>query len=549
MGWSGLILWVCALAPAVLLSVYAVGACSPALRFGALARALPLVTGLSAVGPLCAALLLWSGLDAQAEHGSNGLRVSAIAAWVALLVQLLATVIASFSLRYLRGEPFARKHLAALAAVIAAVQWLLLADHWLLVIPAWALVGFALQPLLCFYPDRPFALLAAHKKRVADRLADLLLIAAAAAAWIEVGSGSLSDLRVHLTEGPASALLQASAVFLALAVVLRTALFPVHGWLIQVMEAPTPVSALLHAGVVNLGGFLLIRFAPLLEQAPLARWLLIFFGLMTAVLAGFVMLTRVSIKVRLAWSTVAQMGFMILECGLGLYTFAALHLIGHSLYKAQAFLSAADIVRQTRIRMMTGPFVPAGLSLLAAPALVFAVLLGVQWMVGDATWPLWWLLLLALAWAPLLWWPAGAQRQTMQSTGGSGLIPHRGALPDPLDRLRFLSTGLLMVALLSLAIHLLHALPLQLADAPDAAAGWIALAGLSWMYLCLITLQARPLWMAIGWRWSYAGFYVDELFTRFALRIWPVRWTVPAVEKRPHKAAVPAVSQTAPRCD
>ncbi|WP_264836966.1 proton-conducting transporter transmembrane domain-containing protein, partial [Klebsiella oxytoca] len=130
------------------------------------------------------------------------------------------------------------------------------------------------------------------------------------------------------------------------------AVLPVHGWLIQVMEAPTPVSALLHAGVVNLGGFVLIRFAPLLEQAGIARALLLVFGLGTAVLAGMVMLTRISIKVRLAWSTVAQMGFMLLECGLGLYTLAALHLVGHSLYKAHVFLSASTVVRQTRLQSL-----------------------------------------------------------------------------------------------------------------------------------------------------------------------------------------------------
>ncbi|WP_268968654.1 proton-conducting transporter transmembrane domain-containing protein, partial [Mycobacterium paraintracellulare] len=76
-----------------------------------------------------------------------------------------------------------------------------------------------------------------------------------------------------------SPLLHASAVLLTLAVILRTALLPVHGWLIQVMEAPTPVSALLHAGVVNLGGFVLIRFAPLLENAAAARVVLVVFGL------------------------------------------------------------------------------------------------------------------------------------------------------------------------------------------------------------------------------------------------------------------------------
>ena len=106
----------------------------------------------------------------------------------------------------------------------------------------------------------------------------------------------------------------------------------------------------------------MIRFAPLLEHAALARGLLLAFGLVTAVLAGMVMLTRVTIKVRLAWSTVAQMGFMLVECALGLYTLAALHLIGHSLYKAHAFLSASTVVRQTRLQALHTASAPSTLS-------------------------------------------------------------------------------------------------------------------------------------------------------------------------------------------
>ncbi|MBP7178030.1 MAG: NADH-quinone oxidoreductase subunit L, partial [Moraxellaceae bacterium] len=308
---------------------------------------------------------------------------------LAILVQLLGTVIAAFSARYLQGEPRQQRYIAALAGVLACVHLLLLANHWLVLIGAWASVGIALQPLLCFYPDRPFALLAAHKKRIADRMADVLLLVAAVLAWQEVGSGSLTDLWQHLATHDTSIALQISALCLVLAVVLRTALLPVHGWLTQVMEAPTPVSALLHAGVVNLGGYVLIRFAPLLEASLLARIVLVGFGLATALLAGLVMLTRVSIKVRLAWSTVAQMGFMVLQCGLGLYTLAALHLIGHSLYKAHTFLSASTAVRDSKRQMMHLRLTPSVSSLIAAPFLTIVLIVLVQALAGTS-WPWWW---------------------------------------------------------------------------------------------------------------------------------------------------------------
>ncbi|MBG6081940.1 NAD(P)H-quinone oxidoreductase subunit 5 [Rubrivivax gelatinosus] len=436
-----------------------------------------------------------------------GLAATLTGAWVALLVQGLATVIGGFSSRYLDGEAGQPCFVAALGGVLAAVHLLLLADHWLVLIAAWAAVGVVLQRLLCFYPERPFALLAAHKKRLADRLADVLLVVAAALAWHEVGSGSFADLWRHLEAGPPSPALQAAALCLAAAVVLRTALLPVHGWLMQVMEAPTPVSALLHAGVVNLGGVVLIRFAPLLETVPAARWLLVGLGLATALLAGLVMLTRVSIKLRLAWSTAAQMGFMVMECGLGLYTLALLHLLGHSLYKAHAFLSASGAVAQARARDMRPPAPPSAASLLAAPVLAAPVLAAAALLpVAGVAWPWWWSALLALAWAPMLWWPAT-----------------RSA--DAPGALRRVLAGLAMVALLGAAALAGHALPFGVHDAPDASAGPVALAAMALLYAGLALLQARPQALA-GWRrWSYAGFYVDEYATRATLRLWPTRWT------------------------
>ena len=449
--------------------------------------------------------LLAAFMAANTVNLQPWLNPTRLGAGLAVLVQLLGTVIGVFSSRYLEGESRQRRYVAALAGIMASVHLLLLADHWAVLIVAWALVGVALQHLLCFYPDRPFALLAAHKKRIADRIADVLLLGAAALAWVEVGSGSFSDLWIHIERAGMSTGLHFSAVALVLAVVLRTALLPVHGWLIQVMEAPTPVSALLHAGVVNLGGFVLIRFAPLLEQATPARTLLIVFGLGTAVLAGLVMLTRISIKVRLAWSTVAQMGFMLLECGLGLYTLAALHLIGHSLYKAHAFLSASSSVRETRLQMMRGATSPAPVSLLLAPVVAVAAVLLVQTWINPGAWPWWWSAVMGLAWAPMLW--LGHQHGSFRTICWQGL------------------SGLLMIAGLTGLALLLHTLPLGLKDVPSQTLGMVTLMGMAALYGCLAVLQLRPQALRTWRRWSYAGFYVDELYTRLALQLWPARWT------------------------
>lgn len=512
-------------APAALMAMAAaLPACQP--EAGAVAwKPFRLLGALALILALLQPAMLWALPGQMTAREVPWFVAGQLTAWLAVLVQLLGMVIGVFSARYLQGEAGQPRYAAAFAGVLASVHLLLLAGHWLILILAWAAVGMFLRQLLCFYRDRPFALLAAHKQRIADRLADMLLLVAAVLAWTEVGSGTFVALRAHLEQHGASMVLQASAVCLVLAVVLRTALFPVHGWLLQVMEAPTPVSALLHAGVINLGGYVLIRFAPLIELSPAARWLLVVLGLGTALLAGFVMLTRVSIKLRLAWSTVAQMGFMVLECGLGLYTLAALHLIGHSLYKAHAFLSASSVVRDTRLQMMRGRSEAGGPGLVLAPIGSLTIVLLVQALLLAGAWPWWWNGVLALAWAPLLWLPAGKD----------------GAWRGWWQRML---SGAGLVALLTVVAAFAHSLPLGVGDAPFHAAGLLALGGTGLLYLGLASLQWRPQGFADWRRWSYAGFYVDELFTRLALRFWPVRLRGEAIHTpQPTAGSKPVVTE------
>lgn len=423
---------------------------------------------------------------------------------LALLVQFLSLVIAQFSARYLEGEEGQSRYVAALAGVIASVHILLIADHWFILILAWAMIGVALQHLLCFYSERPWANLAAYKKRVSDRAADALLILAAILAWAEVGSGSLSDLAEFVSTTQISLPLQLSGLALVLAVALRSASFPTHGWLIQVMEAPTPVSALLHAGVVNLGGFVLIRFAPLLEEATFARVTLLLIGLATALLAAMVMLTRISIKVRLAWSTVAQMGFMLVECALGLYTLAALHLLGHSLYKAHAFLSASDVVRQTRLQFLHNSTKPTLKAFIFSPIVSVLAVLFTTSIIDQAMWPWWWSVIMGLAWAPLLW------------------IAYSDS--DVLLAIKRIAFGLATVCGLTMVAIAIHFLPLGLNDTPDMVAGLIVLFSMAALYIWLVLMHIKPTLLHTWRRWSYAGFYVDEAFTRLALQLGGKDW-------------------------
>jgi NAD(P)H-quinone oxidoreductase subunit 5 len=168
-----------------------------------------------------------------------------------------------------------------------------------------------------------------------------------------------------------------AAALLAVAALLKSAQFPTHGWLTEVMETPTPVSALLHAGVINAGGFLLIRFADVMLLAPGVLAILVIIGGFTALFGGLVMLTQPAVKTSLAWSTVSQMGFMILQCGLALFPLALLHIVAHSLYKAHAFLASGNAVDRVAQIRRPGPVAVPGVWAVARAFLAALAIYGV----------------------------------------------------------------------------------------------------------------------------------------------------------------------------
>ncbi len=128
----------------------------------------------------------------------------------------------------------------------------------------------------------------------------------------------------------------------------KSAQFPLHMWLPDSLYAPTPVHALLHAGIINAGGFLLARLAPLYDLSPTALHVVFAVGLLTTILGSSMMLTQNDIKKTLGYSTIGQMGFMIMECGLGAYALAIFHLIAHGIFKATIFLNCGQVMHAAR---------------------------------------------------------------------------------------------------------------------------------------------------------------------------------------------------------
>ncbi|MFN3371720.1 MAG: proton-conducting transporter membrane subunit [Sphingomonadaceae bacterium] len=318
--------------------------------------------------------------------GSGLFAADRIPAILAGLVAFIGWVVVRYARRYLDGEAregrFHGLLLAAVGVVLATVQ----AGSLALLVIGLALTGLLVERLLCFYSGRAEARRAARKFRLAWRASDASLLVAAGLFWAAFGTLDLAALRAS-AEGGLPPLAQAGVVLLALSAILRTAAFPVHGWLTEVMEAPTPVSALLHAGIVNSGGVVLILMAPLVQASPAAMTILVLVGGFSALFGAAVLLTQSAVKTALAWSTVAQMGFMLMQCGLGLWALALLHIVAHSLYKAHAFLASGGAVAEVRDRQRPGPVATPGpmavarafaiaLAVYAAAATASALLLG-----------------------------------------------------------------------------------------------------------------------------------------------------------------------------
>jgi NAD(P)H-quinone oxidoreductase subunit 5 len=455
---------------------------------------------------------------AAASFVDGSLPGAAAAPIMCILIAFLGWVIGAYSRRYLKGEAGQSRFAVAFLATLAAVSAVAVSTNLGILIVAWAASSAGLHHLLTFYRDRPAAIIVAHKKFLASRLAEGLLVIAAILLYREWGTLDISTIATHAQAGialPRTA--GAAAVLISAAVLLKCAQLPLHGWLIQVMEAPTPVSAMLHAGVVNLGGYVLIRLAPLIGASPAAQTLLVIMGSLTAAIAGLVMLTRITIKVRLAWSTCSQMGFMVMECGLGLYDLALLHLVAHALYKAHAFLTAGEAVHDALARQLiarTGGDatrrIPLG-PLLALPiAWVFAAGSAVLWHNAFGLPMVPWIAtaLLACGLATLLWTPA------------------RGLQPNWKGFLALVAVAQLYVGWHWVVAEWIGVVPLP----PNVfLAVWSLLVFVA-LYAAQVAVSMRPASASPFYDWIYAGLYLDERFTRLTFRLWPARPASGALE-------------------
>ena len=310
-------------------------------------------------------------------------RLDAVSATMLVLVAFVGWIVVRYSASYLDGEARQGAFLGWLAATLSAVLLLVQAGDLVQFVVAWIATGLCLHRLLLFYRDRVQAIRAARKKAVVSRIGDAALIAAAALLAIGYGTTDIATILAAAREGTAPAVAVWATGLIALAALLKSAQFPTHGWLTEVMETPTPVSALLHAGVINAGGFLLIRFADVMLLSPGVLAVLVMIGGTTALFGGLAMLSQSAVKNSLAWSTIAQMGFMIMQCGLALFPLALLHIVAHSLYKAHAFLNYGTAVDHVAAIRRPGPIaIPDGWAVTRAFALALAIYAAIGFAFG-----------------------------------------------------------------------------------------------------------------------------------------------------------------------
>lgn len=291
------------------------------------------------------AVMLWMALTAAAGAAilsqpalpdNSGLPLA-----IGLLTLFVAAIVATFSLRYMRADGRSPSFFLTLGGLVASVLTFLFAGNLVLLAAAWCASGVLLARLIGHHHAWDEAAAAARRTRRAFLIGDAALLGALGLIGWQVGSVQFDSVLAGAAALP-PALSTAAALLLVVAAAARCALPPFSGWLLSSMTAPTPVSALMHAGLVNAGGFLLIRFAPVLEAAPLARTAAIVIGLSGAIYGIGIMMVRPDVKRALAGSTVSQMGFMIMSCGLGAYAAALWHIIAHGLFKAWLFLGSGS---------------------------------------------------------------------------------------------------------------------------------------------------------------------------------------------------------------
>ena len=304
-------------------------------------------------GPQTANLTHWSTGILQ-----FGLHIDRLSSVMLVHIAAISVLIHLFSIRYMQQESGYTRFHSLLAFTTFVLFGMVSSANILMLFIFWQLLSWLL-PLLSYNYSHPPTVRGAFRTFVMQRAGDVAFLAAIVLAYSFYGTLDFQQLFARAVELQTIVSLRpvvglemhastAVTLLIFIGAMSKSAQFPLHMWLPDSLYAPTPVHALLHAGIINAGGFLLARLAPLYGLSPVTLQLVFAVGLLTALLGSSMMLVQNDIKKTLGYSTIGQMGFMIMECGLGAYGLAIFHLIAHGLFKGTIFLNCGYVIHAAR---------------------------------------------------------------------------------------------------------------------------------------------------------------------------------------------------------
>ncbi|MBM3611124.1 MAG: proton-conducting membrane transporter [Alphaproteobacteria bacterium] len=301
------------------------------------------------------------------------------------LIAYIGLCVIGFASRYMKGDKKYRSFFVHLIGLIFSVSLMVIADNLWLLLGASCFSNWILVRLMIHNPTWQAAKASgviAGKNHV---LGAISMASAFGLLFFETGQSTVSSI---IYQNNQSIVIEISLLLLLLAAMMQSALWPFHKWLIGSLNSPTPVSSIMHAGLINGGGFILVRFAPLYLENNKLMVAIFLVGMVSAVVGTLWKLMQSDVKRMLACSTMAQMGFTFVQCGLGLFPLAVAHLFLHGMFKAHLFLGSGSAAQEKRLDLSYPPkplsFICALLSGVFA-SFVFASVTNKSWGAGDST--------------------------------------------------------------------------------------------------------------------------------------------------------------------
>ncbi len=285
----------------------------------------------------------WTWLSAGQYSFGFTLLTDQLSVMMMLIVAGVGSLIVAYSVGYMEGEDEERRYFAYMSLFVFSMLLLVQAGNLLLLLAGWGMVGLSSYLLIGFYQQRPEAIAAAKKAFLMNAIGDATIALSLFLLIQQTGQLDYSGVFADAPHGGTIANL--IALGLLGGAVAKSAQIPLHTWLPDAMEGPTPVSALIHAAtMVTAGVYLIVRTNVLFEDAPKVQDLAAGLGAATLLMAGLIALVQVDIKRVIAYSTMSQIGYMFVGAGIGAYSAAMFHLMEHAFFKALLFLAAGIII-------------------------------------------------------------------------------------------------------------------------------------------------------------------------------------------------------------